>query len=263
MTFSKAKFIERARWWALSGDLGYDQSNRWDFRVGGEVDCSSFVISLVKLAGGQTGTASFTGNMSAQLCKYGWRRVAANGSPQAGDILLNDVHHVAVYLGGGKLAQASIGDGNRASGGASGDQTNYETNVKNYYNFPWSAYLRYVSPEEDKMALSTADIQKIAHAVWYFGINDVSGTKHETARTKLAWGHHNTDLLRTQVAALQKALTPDKKTGFSKIGDALARHPYGAGGTKNNESYWKRVNELKTRQEAMQKTLDQILAKLK
>jgi hypothetical protein len=54
------------------------------------------------------------------------------------------------------------------------------------------------------MALSNKDIKAIAHAVWYMGINDVKGTAHETARTKVAWAHRNTDLIRSTL----KALTP-------------------------------------------------------
>lgn len=56
--------------------------------------------------------------------------------------LLNDVHHVAVYLGGGKLAQASISERGTAYGRA-GDQTARETNIRGYYNYPWNCYLRY------------------------------------------------------------------------------------------------------------------------
>jgi hypothetical protein len=87
--------------------------------------------------------------MSAALTARGWVRVANNGNPQAGDILLNDANHVAVYLGGGQLAQASYDEHRRASGGASGDQTGRETNVSPYYNYPWNCYLRYTGPQDN------------------------------------------------------------------------------------------------------------------
>jgi hypothetical protein len=54
------------------------------------------------------------------------------------------------------------------------------------------------------MTLSNKDIKAIAHAVVYYGINDVPGTKHETLRTKVAWAHRNTDLIRSTL----KTLTP-------------------------------------------------------
>ncbi|MFT8787286.1 MAG: NlpC/P60 family protein [Bifidobacterium psychraerophilum] len=143
------KLIERMRYWCLDVSLGYDQTNRWDIRPGGEADCSSLVIHCLQEAGFDTGAASYTGDMSAALTARGWVRLPNNGSPQAGDILLNDADHVAVYLGGGQLAQASYDENHRASGGASGDQTGHETNVSPYYNFPWNCYLRYTGSQDN------------------------------------------------------------------------------------------------------------------
>lgn len=143
MAFNVNTFINRMKWWCLYGNLGYDQNQRWNFYVGGEVDCSSLVIKVLQEAGQDTGGATYTGNLSANLVARGWQRLTPNGNPQPGDILLNDVHHVAVYVGNGQLAQASIDERGRASGGQTGDQAN-ETNVKAYYNYPWNAYLRYI-----------------------------------------------------------------------------------------------------------------------
>lgn len=134
--------INRMRYWCQSVSLGYDQTNRWDIRPGGECDCSSLVIWCLREAGFDTGSATYTGNMSSNLTARGWRRLPANGSPQPGDILLNDINHVAVYLGGGMLAQASISEHGTISG-AAGDQTSRETNIKPYYSYPWDCYLRY------------------------------------------------------------------------------------------------------------------------
>ena len=142
MAFNVNTFINRMKWWCLYGNLGYDQYQRWNFFVGGEVDCSSLVIKVLQEAGQDTGGATYTGNLSANLVARGWQRIIPNGNPQPGDILLNDVHHVAVYVGNGQLAQASIDERGRASGGQTGDQS-HETNVKPYYNYPWNAYLRY------------------------------------------------------------------------------------------------------------------------
>nr|WP_254005677.1 NlpC/P60 family protein [Enterococcus faecium] len=130
-------------YWCQTVSLGYDQSNRQDFRDGGETDCSALVIHALKEAGFDTGSATYTGNMRSNLTKRGWKVIANNGRPQAGDILLNDVNHVAVYIGGGKLAQASIDERGRITGGRGGDQTGWETNVRSYYNYPWNCYLRY------------------------------------------------------------------------------------------------------------------------
>lgn len=143
MTGSVQTLVNRMTYWCAFGNLGYNQAARWNIRPGGSCDCSSLVIHALKEAGFDTGTATYTGNLSANLTARGWRRLPADGHPQAGDILLNDVHHVAVYVGGGRLAQASIDERGRASGGRGGDQTGHETNISPYYSYPWNCYLRY------------------------------------------------------------------------------------------------------------------------
>ena len=163
--------IERMVYWCRDVSLGYSQSDRWNIKDGGNCDCSSLVIHCLHEAGFDTGSATYTGNMSAQLTARGWRRLPANGSPQAGDILLNDVHHVAVYLGNGQLAQASISEHGTAYG-SGGDQTGHETNIRNYYNYPWNCYLRYAgvqstaSNSASKSAAATAtDIESVISAM--------------------------------------------------------------------------------------------------
>ena len=114
---SVGTLINRMRYWCAVANLGYSQADRWNFNPsGGNCDCSSLVIHCLKEAGFDTGSATYTGNLSGNLTRRGWTRLPANGNPQAGDILLNDVHHVAVYLGGGKLAQASISERGTAYG---------------------------------------------------------------------------------------------------------------------------------------------------
>lgn len=138
-----SKFVDRMRYWCVKVSLGYDQYERWNIYPGGECDCSSLVIFALKEAGFKTGTATYTGNLSAQLVKNGWVRLRPDGNPKTGDILLNDSNHVAVYVGSGMLAQASIDERGNIHGGKTGDQTVRETNVSPYYNYPWNCYLRY------------------------------------------------------------------------------------------------------------------------
>ncbi len=150
---SISKLIERMKYWCQTANMGYSQYDRWNFNPnGGNCDCSSLVIQSLKEAGFDTGNSTYTGNMSANLCARGWTRIANNGQPQAGDILLNDRDHVAVYLGGGMLAQASISENNTIAGNA-GDQTGWETNVSAYYNYPWDCYLRYAGESEEDMTI--------------------------------------------------------------------------------------------------------------
>ncbi|MBF9690593.1 peptidoglycan amidohydrolase family protein [Bifidobacterium dentium] len=159
--------IARMRYWCEVANMGYSWSDRWNFNPkAGNCDCSSLVIHCLREAGFDTGTAVNTANLSENLTSRGWKRLPVDGHPKAGDILLNDVNHVAVYLGGGQLAQASNSEHNSRYGTA-GDQTGLETNISPYYNFPWNCYLRYES--EDDMPTA----QEIAEAVWNFDQNGV------------------------------------------------------------------------------------------
>lgn len=162
---SLQKFIDRMRYWCEQGNLGYDQGNRQDIRYGGECDCSSLVIFALKEAGFDTGNATYTGNMSSNLTARGWKRIPNNGRPQAGDILLNDANHVAVWLGD-KLAQASKDENGRYRGGKSGDQSNYETNTRGYYNYPWSCYLRYVGNSSATSSPSNSSSKLSVDGYW-------------------------------------------------------------------------------------------------
>lgn len=131
--------------------LGYDQNQRWNIYDGGECDCSSLVIWALKQAGFDVGSASYTGDMSSNLTKRGWTRIPFTSLSQvkAGDILLNDNYHTAAVISGNgttaKLAQASIDERGRATGGSAGDQTGNETNIRTVYNYShgWDCILRY------------------------------------------------------------------------------------------------------------------------
>jgi hypothetical protein len=83
-------------------NLGYDQSNRLDFRKGGETDCSALVILTCEQAGLLHGNnirkgigAITTYNMRANFQARGWQ-VLPNlpvSQLKPGDVLLNDAHH--------------------------------------------------------------------------------------------------------------------------------------------------------------------------
>lgn len=142
------KFVDLMLYYCNDADVGYDQWQRWDVYDGGETDCSALVITCLREAGFDVGDATYTGNMSSNLTERGWMRIEPDGDPQYGDILLNDVNHVGVWVGYG-VAQASGDEQGGIHGGEAGDQTGYETFVTNgYYDYPWDCYLRW----EDDMA---------------------------------------------------------------------------------------------------------------
>jgi hypothetical protein len=136
----------------MQWNLGYDESDRLDFRKGGETDCSALVILVCEQSGLLPGNnirkgigATFTGNMRVNFKTRGWQVLSDLPASQLrpGDVLLNDDDHTAMYVGNDQLAQASIDENGHAKGGKSGDQTGHETEVRSYYDFPWECVLRF------------------------------------------------------------------------------------------------------------------------
>lgn len=144
------KSIEFMRVACDEWSLGYDQYQRWNVYDGGECDCSSLVITALKKGGFDVGTATYTGNMSSNLTRRGWKRLSPDISKcQAGDILLNDSYHVCMVISGkgwnARIAQASIDERGCITGGRTGDQTGHETNTRSVYTYSkgWNCILRY------------------------------------------------------------------------------------------------------------------------
>lgn len=219
---SLTTLVARMIHWCRNVSLGYSQTDRWNIRPGGNADCSSLVIWCLREAGFDTGDATYTGNMSRNLTARGWKRLAPTVTKKAGDILLNDACHVAVYIGGNQLAQASISENNTISG-MGGDQTGRETNISNYYDYPWNAVLRYTGETEDDMPTAS----EIAKAVWEY---HWAGDKEK---------RNCYDKLRY----LTEARTWDEKTHFSPLGNLIARFPieYGTGKNKTKAALADRI----------------------
>jgi hypothetical protein len=150
MTIQKAiKIIKTA---CTQWSLGYDQYNRLDFRDGGETDCSALVIITCQRAGLLPGNhirrgigATYTANMLHYFHQKGWQvhRDMPKTQLHPGDVLLNDNHHTAMYVGNGHIAVARIDERGKAHGGALGNETGRETLVGPYYDYPWLHVLRF------------------------------------------------------------------------------------------------------------------------
>lgn len=192
---SLQSFIDRMVYYCRDVSVGYSQADRWDVRPGGNCDCSSLVITCLREAGFDTGTASYTGNMSAQLTARGWVRLSPYVSKQPGDILLNDAYHVAAMINNYQLAQASISETGGVNG-MDGDQTGRETNISNYYDYPWNAVLRW---NGDTMATT----QEIAAAVgsYTYGNGD-------TVYNYVHYASDNSGAARKDAALARAYLTP-------------------------------------------------------
>ena len=153
--------VENATCWmeslAADNSHGYDQIYRWGEK--GDYDCSSAVIKAWEQAGvpvKSKGGATYTGNMYAAFTKYGFKDVtmkvnlSTGAGLQRGDVLLNHIHHVAMYCGAGYEVEASINEKGGARYGTPGDQTGREILRRTYRNYPWNAVLRYESVDEEE-----------------------------------------------------------------------------------------------------------------
>lgn len=138
--------------WAEDDSHGYDQSSRW----GPDYDCSSAVIQAWENAGVPVKSkgATYTGNIYSVFKSCGFEdvtglvNVVTGEGLQRGDVLLNHIHHTAMYCGNGQIVQASINEFGGTTGGQSGDQTGREFYIRSYYNYPWDVVLRYVDSDE-------------------------------------------------------------------------------------------------------------------
>lgn len=141
--------VTRALEIAADDSHGYDQANRW----GPDYDCSSLVIDCFKRAGVPL-SCTYTGNMCSDMLRCGFEDVtdsvdlATGAGLERGDVLLNHVHHTALYIGGGQIVQASINEYGTTTGGQTGDQTGREIYTRGYYNYPWDVILRYCGNSE-------------------------------------------------------------------------------------------------------------------
>ena len=198
--------IEQAIQWmemlARDDSHGYDQIYRWGEK--GDYDCSSAVITAYQNAGVpvKTNGATYTGNMFNAFIKSGFKDVTSsinlnNGSGLVrGDVLLNTVHHTAMYCGNGKEVEASINEKGTAKYGKPGDQTGREILIRNYRNYPWNKVLRYVGDNTSSTDKSLAQVAyEVIQGKWGNGADRV---------TALTNAGYNADAVQTEVNKLLK-----------------------------------------------------------
>ena len=201
-------------WMANDDSHGYDQIYRWGER--GDYDCSSAVIRAWEQAGVpvESNGATYTGNMKNIFKACGFSDVTnevnlSNGDGlQPGDVLLNEIHHTAMYVGNGQLVHASINELGRAISGQSGDQTGREFCIRSYYNYPWNVVLRY---EGDQSDVSPAPIILPGRIDWH-AENVKRGQRESiefTGVNILVDGEYGPETKRNKIRVLQVALNKD------------------------------------------------------
>lgn len=135
---------------ARDNSHGYDQIDR----LGNpNYDCSGLVCKAVEQAGipVMKAGASYTGNMLQAFKKCGFKDITSSVNLwtgyglQRGDILLNVIHHTAIFCGNGLMVDARINEKGTVTGGKSGDQTGQEIMIHGYNNHPWTNVLRYTT----------------------------------------------------------------------------------------------------------------------
>ena len=147
-------FVQTMENWCRDDSHGYSQYHRY----GPDYDCSSAVITALKIAGWNMDGALTTDHIRAPLVQQGWLWLPPNVEKKRGDILLSEENHVAVYVGNGLLAEFAIDEEGGIAGNQSGDQTGTEAYIHPYYDYPWDGVLRYTGAESEDDEMSMACI---------------------------------------------------------------------------------------------------------
>ena len=144
---------------------GYDQIKRW----GKDYDCSSLVISAYENAGVpvKANGATYTGNMKSAFIKCGFKALLYYRGIDLikGDVLLNEQHHTAMYIGSEQIVQASINEKGTATGGKTGDQTGREIAVSPFYEYSkgWQYVLRYDETPHEEIKTVNIEVRRLVY----------------------------------------------------------------------------------------------------
>ena len=145
------KVIESAVNWAMA--IAADDTYGYHFGGWGpDYDCAHFVISAFEQAGVQLkeNGAGDTTSLKQACLKCGfevvddWEDKNTSAGLERGDILLNEIHHACLYIGGGQVVNAS-----EDKDGKPGDSTGEEIRIQQFYQhqYGWDLALRYVEPD--------------------------------------------------------------------------------------------------------------------
>lgn len=205
--------------WAADNSHGYDQIYRWGEK--GDYDCSSAIIQACENAGipVKSNGATYTGNMRSVFLRTGFKDVTSSVNLRTGaglirgDVLLNNRHHTAMYVGNGKEVEASINEKGTATGGRPGDQMGREFLVRSYRNYPWDCVLRYTdkTPTEAPEGMFTDGSNNLVQQA-QIHLNNYTGAK------LVVDGEVGTKTKNAFRKALQTAMNLDMNAGLEVDG---------------------------------------------
>lgn len=214
--------------WARDDSHGYDQRYRWGEK--GDFDCSAAVIQAWQNAGVlvKSRGATYTGDMFPVFRSCGFKDVTAsiNRSTGAGlkrgDVLLNTIHHTAMYCGNGLEVEASINEKGTATGGQPGDQTGKEFLIRSYRNYPWTNILRYQENGTDRQnPTGNRSVQELAKEV----LDGIWGNGEERKNALENAGYDYNKVQNAVNALLSESAAGD----LTEIAEAVIDGKYGNG----------------------------------
>jgi len=231
---------------------GYDQKYRWGEK--GDYDCSSAIITAWESAGVpvKTNGATHTGNMYSVFKRCGFNDVTNSvdrhtGSRlKCGDVLLSRGKHTAMFIGNGKLVEASINEKGKIIGGTPGDQTGKEFWMHSYYNLPWEYVLRFNENEiEENVKKSNVEIaHEVIHGLWGNGserINRLRNAGYNPEEIQTLINHGCTNFVKSS-AKTNEEIAHEVIRGLWGNGSERIRRLRNAG--YNPEEIRKLVNKI-------------------
>lgn len=147
---------------------------------GGDRDCSSAIVTVLKAVGVETYGASYTGNMRSQLLRnplFTWHAWGDGYVAQRGDIYLNEGCHTAMCTSADPdmLAQFSISEKGTVDG-ETGDQTGSESNIRAFYVYSkgWDGKIAWASDGEligsDPLPAALQGFTDVEAGAWYVDV---------------------------------------------------------------------------------------------
>lgn len=221
---------------------GYDQEKR----NSPDYDCSSLVATALWEAGFKVSPYSWTGNLQMQLracgfddCKPPWK---------AGDIHLNEKHHVCMSINETQIAQASINEKGTVTGGETGDQTGKEIYICDYYEYRygWDVHLRY---EGAAIKKSTSEVaNEVISGKWG------NGEDRYTALKKAGYNPNEIQSEVNRILATEK-IENNTNVDLTKIALACIKGQWG-----NGEERISRLARAGYSPEEVQKKVNKLIA---